>query len=232
MRWINRWGWGVFLILTVKVNAQKTPEKMNKLKGELELSAYPIHKASILGLTSTEYPTLGIGFLGRYGSWSFYGITFHEISPDGLVLSQFEGNLSCRVFDKPKFSCTVFNTSVSTTKNSALYMIPTVSLGFGANKNFKLDLTPYTWGFNTNVAGYTYTVSYNNSKQVNDKLSLGFESKLVYTKINALYEGPIGEFSPVIRFKSLRMQCRSIYQVTSNRFIYDLNIKYYLRFRE
>ena len=124
---------------------------MKKFSGNLEVSVFPVHKASLLGLTSTNNPTIGIGFSENYCRWSFHTITFHKTSNKGLVLSQFEQNVSFRAINKKNISCTVFNTSVSVAKNSALYMIPTISVGIGNLKSLKFDLTPFSWGFNTNV---------------------------------------------------------------------------------
>lgn len=198
----------------------------------MELSAYPVHKSSLLGLTSTEYPTIGIGFSGSYRRWSFYAVSFHEASDKALYLSQFEENVSCKVLSRENISCTIFNTSVSTTKNSALYMIPTLAVSFGHEKKFKFDLTPYTWGFNTNVSGYTYTFSYNYSKSIRMKLSAEVQTKAVYTHVDPLYKGPIAEFSPSVKWKSYKIQVRSIYQFTGQHFIYDLSLRKVLSFSQ
>lgn len=230
MRWIFMLGWGLIIVGTMQTKAQKVTEDMKKLTGQMELSAYPVHKASLLGLTSTEYPTVGVGFSGAYGRWSFYAISFHEVSATNVFLSQFEENISYRAFSGEKISCTVFNTSVSTTKNSAIYMIPTLAVAVGNKKEFRFDLTPYTWGFNTNVGGYTYTISHNYSKSVRRELDLDMQTKGVYTHVNPLYRGAIAEFSPAFKWKFWKLQIRTIYQFTGQRFIYDLSLRRSLSF--
>ncbi len=214
----------------MQINAQKVPEHTKKLTGQVELSAYPVHKASLLGLTSTEYPTFGVGLSGAYGRWSFYAISFHEVSATSVFLSQFEENISFRAFSGENISCTVFNTSVSTTKKSAIYMIPTLVLALGHKRDFRFDLTPYTWGFNTNVGGYTCTFSHNYSKSIKSELDFDIQTKVVYTHVDPLYKGAITEFSPALRRKSWKLQIRTIYQFTGQGFIYDISFRKYLPF--
>jgi hypothetical protein len=223
-------GWGLIIVGTMQTNAQRMPEYSRKLTGQMELSAYPVHKASLLGLTSTEYPTAGVGVSGSYGRWSFYATSFHEVSATNVFLSQFEENISYRVFSSENISCTIFNTSVSTTKNSAIYMIPTLAVVLGRKMEYKFDLTPYTWGFNTDVGGYTYTLSYNYSKSIRRELDLDIQTKVVYTHVDPPYKGAIAELSPILRWKSWKVQIRTIYQFTGKRFIYDLSFRKCLSF--
>lgn len=225
MRRICKGIWGLLAIFTIQTKAEQTPENMKKLSAQFEISTYPAHKASLLGLTSTDYTTIGTGFSGQYARWSFYASTFHETTPEGLVLSQFEENISCKLVHKNRFECTLFNTSVSVAKNSAVYMIPTLSFAWGKTYRLKTELTPYTWGFNTDVAGFTYSIMYCCSSQTKKSLQTGFCSKAVYTNVAPLYNGFIGEFSPYLQYRSVRMQCRAIYQFAHEHFIYDLGIQ-------
>ncbi len=206
------------------ISAQENID-LSKFKGSIEMSVFPIHKASLLGLTSTESPTFGIGFIGSYAKWSFYSITFHEINKLGIVLSQSESNLNYKIIENNRLKVSVFNTFITRADNSALYMIPTVSIGVGKSKNLYFDLTPYTWGFNTDVKGYTYSALYNFDKKLNNNLNLGFLSKLVYTDLQPVYKGVIADFSPFLKWKSYKIQSRFIYQFSSQRFIYDLSFR-------
>jgi hypothetical protein len=217
-------------VIIFQVITAQNEQKISRFKGNVELSVYPIHKASLLGLTSTDSPTLGIGFKGSYANWSFYSLTFHELTNAGLVLSQSESNLYYKILENEKFKISVYNTFVSTVKNSALYMIPTVSIGIGASKNFNIDLTPYTWGFNSNLKGYTYSAMYNLDKKINSDFNYGFLSKAVYTDIRPVYSGFIGEISPFLKWKSYSVQTRFIYQFSHQHFVYDLNIKKVINF--
>jgi hypothetical protein len=218
----------IFFIFTISITGLLAAKDATDLKltGGIELSAFPVHKASLLGLTSTEYPTFGAGFYGQYGRWSFYGITYLETMPEYVVLSQFETNIMYRVFETSKFRLSAFNTAISSSRNNAIFMIPTLSLAIGKNKTLKIDATPYTWGFNTNVAGFTYSLLYDKSFNLKrNNTFAGFQSKLVYTSINPLYKGFIEEFSPFWSKNNTRIQTRFIYQNAHNHFIFDIIIK-------
>jgi hypothetical protein len=208
---------------TVGIGQQTSTE--NKSVGNIELSTFPIHKASLLGLTSTKNPTFGIGFKGSYSNWSFYSVTFHELTNAGFILSQSESNLNYRIFDNEKLKVSVYNTFISTVKNSALYMIPTVSVGVGALKNLYFDLTPYTWGLNSDVKGYTYSALYNFDEKLSSNFNCGFLSKVVLTDLKPVYTGCMVELSPFLRWKSYRIQTRMIYQFSHQHFVSDLSVK-------
>ena len=109
-------------VIIFQVITAQNEQKISSFKVNVELSVYPIHKASLLGLTSTDSPTLGVGFKGSYANWSFYSLTFHELTNAGLVLSQSESNLNYKILENEKFKISVYNTFVSTVKNSALYI--------------------------------------------------------------------------------------------------------------
>jgi hypothetical protein len=217
-------------VIIFQVITAQNENNISKLKGSIEVSVYPIHKASLLGLTSTDYPTMGVGFKGNYANWSFYSITYHELNNSLPILSQSESNLNYKIFEKEKLKMSVYNTFVSTVKNSALYMIPTLSIGVGKEKKLYLDLTPYTWGFNTKVKGFTYSALYNFDKRINNDFECGFLSKVVYTEIQPVYYGLIGELSPFIKWNSYSVQSRFIYQFSHQHFIYDLSIKKAINF--
>ena len=201
-----------------------------KLQGQLDLSAYPLHKASLLGLTSTDHPTWGLGFSGAAGRWSFYGISFHEISPAKVFLSQFETNISYSLVEFRPVKCTLFNTAISAAKDAAIYMIPTISLAWGKSRRLKTDLTPYTWSLYSDIAGFTYTLSYEWHHRMAKNRSFGFQTKAVYTKIRPQYDGGIGEFSPFFSFKNFKLQGRMIYQFASQKFIYDVSARAAFKF--
>ncbi len=205
-------------------SAEQLTNTKDFLHGDFELSVYPIHKASLLGLTSTEHPTHSLGYFAKFNHLSFYVNTFHEYITGMSVLSQAEVNLSYTCIENESFSCTVFNTSVSRAKDSALFMIPTISIGLFKTKSFKIDLTPYTWGFHTPVKGYTYAISYDYSKLINE-ISVGCLAKCIYTKIDPVYNGMMTEFSPRIKFKNSLIQSRLIYQFSTHTFVYDVCIK-------
>lgn len=215
----------ILLSISFNISIFSQTNNQSELKGNIEISAFPVHKASLLGLTSTEFPTVGIGFNAAYKKWSFYGTTFHETAPDYVVLSQFESNFTYTIVDGERFRLNIFNTAISASRNNAIYMIPTLSIALGKLKDFRVDATPYTWGFNTAVEGYTYSLLYDNFFLKNKKLQYGFQSKLVYTNLKSIYKGVIAEFSPFLTFKGYRFQTRMIYQLSTDNFIYDIGIK-------
>lgn len=203
----------------------------SKLKGGVEFSLFPIHKASLLGLTSTENPTIGSGFFCNYHRWSFYGTTFHEFMHDAIALSQFESNLTYNFYDGRNFGFSVFNTAISSGKTNTVFMIPTLSFAICKEKALKVNATPYTWGFNSRISGYTYSLLYDRRFGWNSKnLNFGFQSKFVYTLIHPTYTGLIEEFSPFLILEGVRLQTRCIYQNSTNHFIFDIGIQTHLNF--
>jgi hypothetical protein len=229
LRKLFLFGFLILNILSITLEAGQLTKNNDSLHGNIEVSLFPVHKASLLGLTSTENPTLGLGFFGKYNKVSFYVTTFHEYKPNLLILSQSEVNLNYKCIDNESFLCNIFNTAVSRSKDTTLFMIPTVSLGLFKTKSLKIDLTPYTWGFHSQVKGYTYALSYDYSKLIN-KISVGLYSKCIYTKIDPVYNGIMVEFSPRIKFKNSLIQSGLIYQLSSHTFVYDVCIKQSISF--
>lgn len=191
----------------------------------IDLSVFPVHKASLLGLTATENPTFGVGFWYNKSKWLMSFNVYHEEIKNIVFLSQFETQLTCNIIDNERFGVLIQNISVSMAKGNTIFMIPSVILGVGRDKALKLNATPYTWGFNSGIHGYNYGVQYDKTfAGKKTQINFGFNNKLVYANLTS-YKGFIGEISPFLNWKYLSLQTRCIYQFSLQKLIVDINLR-------